>query len=86
MPYDCADALVFSVQHYSGHEHVNVGSGEEDIDSATWRKMIVASSGLDGAIELGPVQARRQRPRKLMIQPSSGRWAGQPDDRNPESG
>lgn len=26
---DCADALVFLMQNYSGHEHVNVGSGQE---------------------------------------------------------
>jgi GDP-L-fucose synthase len=26
---DCADAVVFLLKHYSGNEHVNVGSGEE---------------------------------------------------------
>ena len=26
---DCADALIFLLQTYSGHEHVNVGSGED---------------------------------------------------------
>ncbi len=24
---DCADALIHLLKHYSGHEHVNVGSG-----------------------------------------------------------
>jgi GDP-L-fucose synthase len=26
---DCADAIIYLLKHYSGNEHVNVGSGEE---------------------------------------------------------
>ena len=61
---DCADALVFLMQHYSGHEHVNVGSGEE-ISIRDLAVMIAQASGYNGAIELDPSKPDGT-PRKLM--------------------
>ena len=61
---DCADALVFLMQHYSGHEHVNVGSGEE-ISIRDLAQMIARAAGYDGAIELDPSKPDGT-PRKLM--------------------
>tara|TARA_R110000803_G_scaffold30952_1_gene69421 strand:- start:1106 stop:2056 length:951 start_codon:yes stop_codon:yes gene_type:complete len=39
---DCADALVFLLQHYSGDEHVNVGSGTDLTISELARKVMTA--------------------------------------------
>ncbi|MBU4531357.1 MAG: GDP-L-fucose synthase [Hoeflea sp.] len=80
---DCADALVFLMRHYSGHEHVNVGSGAE-ISIRDLAQMIARASGYDGAIELDPSKPDGT-PRKLMDsaklramgwQPSIGLEAG----------
>ncbi|MDP3524128.1 MAG: NAD-dependent epimerase/dehydratase family protein, partial [Hoeflea sp.] len=61
---DCADALVFLMQHYSGHEHINVGSGEE-ISIRDLALMIAKASGYEGSIELDPSKPDGT-PRKLM--------------------
>lgn len=80
---DCADALVFLMQHYSGHEHVNVGSGHE-ITIRDLAVMIAEASGYRGSIELDPSKPDGT-PRKLMDsarlramgwQPSIGLEAG----------
>jgi GDP-L-fucose synthase len=46
---DCADALVFLMKHYSGHEHVNVGSGE-DISIMELAELISNIVGFNGEI------------------------------------
>ena len=61
---DCADALVFLMQHYSGDEHVNVGSGHE-VTIRDLALMIAQASGYDGSIELDPSKPDGT-PRKLM--------------------
>lgn len=61
---DCADALVFLMQHYSGHEHINVGSGEE-ISIRDLALTIAKASGYEGSIELDPSKPDGT-PRKLM--------------------
>jgi len=61
---DCADALVFLMQNYTGHEHVNVGSGEE-ISILGLVQTICAASGFSGEIthDRGKPDGT---PRKLM--------------------
>ncbi|MEQ8479306.1 MAG: GDP-L-fucose synthase [Hoeflea sp.] len=80
---DCADALVFLMQHYSGHEHVNVGSGHE-ITIRDLALMIAEASDYSGTIELDRTKPDGT-PRKLMDssrllamgwQPSIGLEAG----------
>ncbi|AKI02415.1 nucleoside-diphosphate-sugar epimerase [Hoeflea sp. IMCC20628] len=61
---DCADALVFLMQHYSDHEHVNVGSGQE-VTIRDLALMIGAASGYQGSIDLDPSKPDGT-PRKLM--------------------
>lgn len=61
---DCADALVFILQNYSGHEHVNVGSGHE-ISIRGLAELIAKASGYRGSIELDPAKPDGT-PRKLM--------------------
>lgn len=46
---DCADACVFLMQRYSGHEHVNVGSGE-DIAIKELAQLVCEVVGFDGEI------------------------------------
>jgi GDP-L-fucose synthase len=46
---DCADALVFLLKHYSGFDHLNVGSGE-DITILELTKLICEVVGYDVAI------------------------------------
>jgi GDP-L-fucose synthase len=46
---DAADALVFLMQHYSGHDHVNVGSGEE-IAIKDLARLVMAVVGFEGAL------------------------------------
>ncbi|GAB5430327.1 MAG: GDP-L-fucose synthase [Devosia indica] len=46
---DCADALVFLLKSYSGHEHVNVGSGE-DISILELTKLVCEVVGFKGEI------------------------------------
>lgn len=46
---DCADALVFLMQHYSGDEHVNVGTGA-DIAILDLARLVADIVGFKGAI------------------------------------
>lgn len=50
---DCADACVFLMQRYSGHEHVNVGSGE-DITILDLAKLVCEVVGFEGEIRTDP--------------------------------
>jgi GDP-L-fucose synthase len=61
---DLADALVFLMQRYSGHDHINVGSGEE-ISILDLARKIAAASGYVGRIELDQSKPDGT-PRKLM--------------------
>lgn len=61
---DCADALVFLMKHYSGHEHVNVGSGHE-ISILDLAKTICEVVGFHGRIDLDTSKPDGT-PRKLM--------------------
>jgi GDP-L-fucose synthase len=46
---DCADALVFLMQHYSGEEHVNVGTGA-DITILELARLVADTVGFKGTI------------------------------------
>jgi len=61
---DCADALVFLLKSYSGHEHVNVGSGE-DVTILELTQMVADAVGFTGAIE-HDLSKPDGTPRKLM--------------------
>lgn len=61
---DCADALVFLMQNYSGHEHVNVGSGQE-ISIMGLIQLIARLSDYAGDI-LTDTSKPDGTPRKLM--------------------
>jgi len=61
---DCADALVFLMQHYSGDEHVNVGTGS-DLSILDLAKLVCKAVGYDGEIRLDPSKPDGT-PRKLM--------------------
>ena len=50
---DCADALVFLLQRYSGDEHVNVGSGE-DITILDLARLVCEVVGFEGEIRTDP--------------------------------
>ncbi|MBW0152529.1 MAG: GDP-L-fucose synthase [Phenylobacterium sp.] len=50
---DCADALVFMLQRYSDHEHVNVGSGE-DITILDLARLVCDVVGFEGDIRTDP--------------------------------
>jgi len=61
---DCADALVFLMKEYSGHSHVNIGSGQE-VSIMELMNMICAVSGYDGKI-VKDLSKPDGTPRKLM--------------------
>ena len=61
---DCADALVFLLKNYSGHEHVNVGSGK-DLTILELAQKVCAAVGFDGEIVTSPSKPDGT-PRKLM--------------------
>ena len=61
---DCADALVFLLQHYSGDEHVNVGSGE-DLSILQLAERTARAIGFTGRIATDPSKPDGT-PRKLM--------------------
>ncbi|MEH6359867.1 MAG: GDP-L-fucose synthase [Amylibacter sp.] len=61
---DCADALVFLMKEYSGHEHVNIGSGQE-VSIMALMDMICTASGYDGEI-VNDLNKPDGTPRKLM--------------------
>ncbi len=68
---DCADGLVFLMQHYSDFEHVNVGSGRE-VTIRALAGLIAKAAGYEGRIELDLTKPDGT-PRKLM---DSGKIAG----------
>lgn len=61
---DCADALVFLMLNYSGHEHVNVGSGQE-VSILELMRMIARLSDYSGKI-VTDTSKPDGTPRKLM--------------------
>ena len=61
---DCADALVFLLKSYSGHEHVNVGSGE-DVTILELTQMVCRVVGFEGEI-VHDLSKPNGTPRKLM--------------------
>jgi len=61
---DCADALVFLLQRYSGDEHVNVGSGE-DITILDLARLVCEVVGFEGEIQTDPTKPDGTM-RKLM--------------------
>jgi GDP-L-fucose synthase len=61
---DCADALVFLMKHYSGDEHVNVGTGS-DISIHDLARTIARIAGYEGGITLDRSKPDGT-PRKLM--------------------
>ena len=61
---DCADALVFLMQNYSGESHINVGSGE-DISILELTQLVCRIVGYDGTIT-HDLTKPDGTPRKLM--------------------
>lgn len=61
---DCSDACVHLMKHYSGAEHVNVGSGD-DISILDLSKMVCEVVGFEGEI-LRDLTKPDGTPRKLM--------------------
>jgi len=61
---DCAEACVFLLKNYSGHEHVNVGSGE-DITIAELAALVAEIVGFEGEIVRDETKPDGT-PRKLM--------------------
>lgn len=61
---DCADALVFLMKQYSGHDFINVGVGE-DVTIAQAASMIMETVGLSGEL-LRDSSKPDGTPRKLM--------------------
>ena len=61
---DCAEALIFLMQHYSGYDHVNVGSGS-DLTILELAETICRIVGYHGSIELDAAKPDGT-PRKLM--------------------
>ncbi len=61
---DCADACVFLLKHYSGAEHVNVGSGN-DIAIGDLARLVCKVVGFEGAIDRD-LSKPDGTPRKLM--------------------
>ncbi|MFN4025440.1 MAG: GDP-L-fucose synthase family protein [Hyphomonas sp.] len=61
---DCADALVHLLKVYSGHDHINVGSGE-DMTIEALARLVMEVVGFDGALEKD-LSKPDGTPRKLM--------------------
>ena len=61
---DCADALVFLLKTYLGHEHVNVGSGE-DLTILELTQLVCDVVGFEGEI-VHDLSKPDGTPRKLM--------------------
>ncbi|MCX7303130.1 MAG: GDP-L-fucose synthase [Hyphomicrobiales bacterium] len=61
---DCAEALVFLMRHYSGAEHINVGSGS-DLTILELAAIVCRIVGYGGALVLDPTKPDGT-PRKLM--------------------
>jgi len=61
---DCADGLVFLMKHYNGHEHANLGSGDE-LSIAELADLIAELCGYTKGYEFD-VTRPNGTPRKLM--------------------
>lgn len=61
---DCADALVFLMQRYSGHDFVNIGVGS-DVTIADLARMVMKTAGLEGELRKDASKPDGT-PRKLM--------------------
>ena len=61
---DCADACVHLLKHYSGGEHVNVGSGE-DVTIRELAELVCRVVGFEGRI-VHDLSKPDGTPRKLM--------------------
>jgi GDP-L-fucose synthase len=61
---DCADALVFLLQRYSGAAHINIGHGEE-ISIAGLARLVADVVGFEGALRFDTAMPDGA-PRKLM--------------------
>ncbi|MHA1536184.1 MAG: GDP-L-fucose synthase [Alphaproteobacteria bacterium] len=61
---DAADALIFLLRHYSGEEHVNVGTGE-DVAIAELAQTVMAVVGFEGKLVFDASKPDGA-PRKLM--------------------
>lgn len=61
---DCADAIVFLTKHYSGDEHVNVGSGEE-VTIRQLAETVMSAAQLDAELVFDATKPDGT-PRKLM--------------------
>ncbi|MEP4053467.1 MAG: GDP-L-fucose synthase [Litorimonas sp.] len=61
---DCADGLVFLMKNYSGHEHVNVGQGD-DIPIEDLARLIMKLVGFKGTLTKDTTKPDGT-PRKLM--------------------
>lgn len=61
---DAADALVFLMKHYSGEQHINVGSGE-DISILELTRIVARTVGFKGEI-ITDTSKPDGTPRKLM--------------------
>jgi GDP-L-fucose synthase len=61
---DCADALVFLLQHYSGPGHINVGVGK-DLPIAELARLIAKAAGFSGQLAFDRSKPDGT-PRKLM--------------------
>jgi GDP-L-fucose synthase len=61
---DCAEACVFLLKHYSGEEHINVGSGS-DVTILELARMVAEVVGYEGPILTDPSKPDGT-PRKLM--------------------
>lgn len=61
---DCADALAFLLERYSGERHVNVGSGE-DLTIAELARRVMEIVGLDGDLSFDATKPDGM-PRKLL--------------------
>lgn len=61
---DCASALIFLLKHYSGDQHVNVGSGT-DVTIDELAQLVMQAVGFEGALE-HDTSKPDGTPRKLM--------------------
>lgn len=61
---DCADALLHLMTHYDGAGPVNLGCGA-DVAIAELARLVMAATGLDGALEFDPSKPDGA-PRKLL--------------------
>jgi len=61
---DCADGLVFLMKHYNGHEHVNLGSGQE-LSITELANLIAELCGYTKSYKFDPTRPDGT-PRKLL--------------------